>query len=144
VYVACYEQSNGGGQVRTEDYCTFDWDAAGTHHRQQRTSNDLFADGTQASLWVDPNTGGASNHSFAEAVAPFIGVAFMLPFDGGIVVLLVVVADDAKGLRPWLDSLAWWRHLKARPAIAVPPPPEPVIEDAVPAWVEDARPPGYD
>ena len=137
----CHENASGGND------CTFDWDAAGVHHTQIRgTYGAQYDSGTRVQLWVDPHTGGASNHRIDDVISPFGGAFFSLLFEAYVAFLGVYLTEEAKGWRRWLASLAWWRDLRRVPEDA-PTPVEPVIEDAVPpGWadVEDARPPGFE
>ena len=141
----CYTESNGNA-MRAGDVCTFDWDVGGVHHTQTRASySGLYDNGAQVPLWVDPHTGGASDHNGDFVVAAFVAAFFSLAFWLPALFLGQGMSEEAKGWRRWLADLAWWRALRPVPQDAGSPADavEPVIEDAVPpGWadVEDARP----
>jgi hypothetical protein len=132
--------------------CTYDWDWNGVHHTQGRPADAQYPDGQLSGLWIDPVTGGADEHSYGDIVFAFIGAGLLGGVDLAVYLFLTVGAFDSRDkLGRWLDDLAWWRELPPRepePAASTAPA-APVIEDAIPAigaepaWVEDARPPGY-
>jgi hypothetical protein len=105
--------------VRTEDYCDYSWDLAGVHHAQRRTSDAVYNDGTRVGLWVDPNTGGASDHRLGHVILSFVGAAVCLFLDAVVFGVGSLVLDDARSPRRWLADLAWWRRLRAGPQGAV-------------------------
>jgi hypothetical protein len=68
----CTTDSDDAG---TSYSCTYDWDWQGGHHRQNRSAGEQYPDGREVSLWIDPVTGGADDHSVTPIVYSFAGAA---------------------------------------------------------------------